>query len=129
MVTGDGGRSWRMTAQAAVQLSPASPTEAWAVDAGRSLAAGIPWHTTDAGASWEGVVRPGALPIDSLAGSPRWLVAHAATGAWSSTDAGRTWLPFVAGGCTWARSWALPARCWHDRRGTRDEPAGRVKPA
>ena len=94
MVTGDGGRSWRMTAQAAVQLSPASPTEAWAVDAGRSLAAGIPWHTTDAGASWEGVVRPGALPIDSLAGSPRWLVAHAATGAWSSTDAGQTWLPF-----------------------------------
>src|SRR5256885_5375872 len=100
MLTGDGGRSWAMTGSAAVQLSPTSPTEAWAVDAGRGLAAGIPWHTTDAGASWEGVVRPGALPIDSLAGSPRWLVTHAATGVGVSTKSGHTW-PHFGHHITW----------------------------
>ena len=94
MVTGDGGRSWRTTGQAAVQLSPTSPTEAWAVDSARSLAGGIPWHTTDAGASWEAVVRRGAVGIDSLVGSKDWLVAHTTTGAWSSTDGGQTWTPF-----------------------------------
>jgi photosystem II stability/assembly factor-like uncharacterized protein len=93
MLTGDGGRSWHTTDQAAVQLSPTSPTEAWTVD-GQSLTAGIPWHTTDAGSTWEGIVRPGALAIDILAGSKEWLVAHTATGAWSSNDNGQTWQPF-----------------------------------
>jgi photosystem II stability/assembly factor-like uncharacterized protein len=93
MLTGDGGRSWRMTSQVAVQLSATSPTEAWAV-AGRDPAGGIPWHTTDAGANWQGVVRPGALGIDSLAGSKLWLLAHTATGAWTSSDGGQTWMVF-----------------------------------
>jgi photosystem II stability/assembly factor-like uncharacterized protein len=93
LVTGDGGRSWRMTSQAAVHLSATSPTEAWAV-AGRDPAGGIPWHTTDAGATWQGVVRPGALGIDSLAGSKQWLLAHTATGAWTSSDGGQTWMAF-----------------------------------
>src|ERR1700731_2551728 len=93
MLTGGGGRSWHTTEQAAVQLSPTSPTEAWTVD-GQSLTAGIPWHTTDAGNTWEGLVRPGVQVIDTLAGSKEWLVAHTATGAWSSNDNGQTWLPF-----------------------------------
>jgi photosystem II stability/assembly factor-like uncharacterized protein len=94
MVTGDGGRTWRTTAQAAVQLSPTSPSEAWVVGDGPGVTASILWHSADTGASWLGVVRPGALGIDSLAGSQQWLVAHAATGAWSSTDGGQTWSPF-----------------------------------
>jgi photosystem II stability/assembly factor-like uncharacterized protein len=93
MVTGDGGQSWRTAEQSAVQLSPTSPTDAWAVD-GQSQIAGIPWHTTDAGNTWEGIVRPGALGIDALAGSKEWLVARTATGAWSSNDNGQSWLPF-----------------------------------
>ncbi len=94
MRTGDAGRSWQMTMQATTQLSPTSPTEAWVLDAGHDLASGILWHSTDAGASWHGVVRPGALPIDSLVGSPRWLLAHTATGAWTSSDDGQTWVQF-----------------------------------
>lgn len=94
MVTGDGGRSWQMTRQIASQLSATSPTEAWAVDSGRDPAAGIPWHTTDAGANWQGVVRPGALAIDSLIGSKQWLLAHSGVGAWTSNDSGQTWVPF-----------------------------------
>ena len=94
MLTGDGGRSWQMTNQAAVRLSATNPTEAWTVDGGRGLSAGIPWHTTDAGANWQGVVRPGALAIGSLVGSRQWLLAHTAIGAWTSTDGGQTWVPF-----------------------------------
>ncbi|MDQ6713794.1 MAG: hypothetical protein M3Z28_11495 [Candidatus Dormibacteraeota bacterium] len=93
MLTGDGGLSWQMTGQAAVQLSPTSPTEAWTID-GQSLTAGILWHSTDGGANWQGMVRPGALAIDSLVGSQEWMVAHTATGAWTSRDGGQTWLPF-----------------------------------
>jgi photosystem II stability/assembly factor-like uncharacterized protein len=95
MLTSDSGRSWRMTGQTAVPLSPISPTEAWVIDS-PLLGAGILWHTVDGGGSWEGVVRPGALGIDSLVGSQEWLVAHTAAGAWSSVDGGQTWLPFNA---------------------------------
>jgi photosystem II stability/assembly factor-like uncharacterized protein len=94
MITVDGGRSWQMTRQITVQLSATSPTEAWAVDSGRDLAAGIPWHTTDAGANWQGVVRPGALTINSLVGSKQWLLARTGTSAWTSRDSGETWVPF-----------------------------------
>ena len=92
MLTGDGGRSWHTSGHLALQLSPISPTEAWAIDAPRQ-ALGVLWHSTDGGTSWQAVVRPGATGI-SLIGSQGWLLAVTPIGRWTSMDGGQTWQPF-----------------------------------
>lgn len=91
LLTTDGGSSWHTTGRNAIDISPVSSNEAWALD-GRFN--GFIWHSVDAGANWAPVVRPGALAINSLAGARGWLVATTAAGSWQSTDNGASWLAF-----------------------------------
>jgi photosystem II stability/assembly factor-like uncharacterized protein len=92
MVTGDGGRSWRMASQNALDFAPLSQSEAWVIDGGRGQ--GVVVHTVDAGDHWSAVVQPWAFGISALSVSGSAMLAQTPVGSAISADGGRSWQSF-----------------------------------